>query len=516
MNKADKLNIFWIEDNPKQTKLKVIDGLKFPSFDLNSIENTEEILSFKLFQHPVEVKEYLSMIYELNEKGLSARLCEKCCAALPDIVVFDYKLSDNFSTRNPKALQYSNDNELSFLENHSASLEMKKAFKEEFLERVLFIERKDVKGKEKKYNGEEFKDEISAKTVDKLDDEFGLYSGIAIVREFKDFITLGVPATFNKVDTSKMTENSLFYEWLNSYDIKDAIQRPDKGSKDWDDILKFALPLLRDRIENQIKSGKIIPDYKQLVNLVQSNTTEEAFSFQSAYGERHLPLEALFIDKTETVSEWASGILTNLPVDNEVIARAKEVGKLLWEVYKNEFGKRIDLAEYCYRENELDTFEQKEFDRLKNEFVGKTGKFGKEISILELLADYKQNNSTLRLTTLYVAASGNIAMNSCKKHSPARDIYNDFDEYEYFNMLFPKVLYKDYKFLLPMHIEGKDQKSRMIDNKGAKTLERQLLGDKKSKKMRWYDFGIWIEEGEKQVLRMILYKHQEHFPVWLK
>ena len=64
---------------------------------------------------------------------------------------------------------------------------------------------------------------------------------------------------------------------MNSYDLENAIKRPDKSEKAWRSILEFALPLLRDRIYFQVKSNKIILNLTQIKDYVDNNKTKKGW-----------------------------------------------------------------------------------------------------------------------------------------------------------------------------------------------------------------------------------------------
>jgi len=400
-----KLNIFWIEDNPIMENTDDIDGIPVPSFDIEA-EAENDLLSFKIFQHPMEVFEYLSMINQLNESGLSSKLAEICPEALPDIVVFDYKLSDNFSTYNPAALQYTDPVQYQFLRDHSVSLKLKSAFDVPFRNKELFIERQDVTNGD--YSSDEFKNALCAKKITNIDDDFGLFSGIAIIREFKNLFTLGVPATLNKRSKSALSENSLYYEWLNSYDLKDAIERPDKDGKQWRDILLFALPILRNRIKMLVRAGKVIIGLDQLLKMTANDhpisDRLKEFTFISAYGERSLSLDALFIDcpngeRSKKIADWADEVLEILFKQKEytlstaLLDNAFQFSDELWSNYKNvelmlkrlrvsELGhlrslKDDDLSKEIGKDQDIDDIRAKyneEFIVLSNEFGIKNNK----------------------------------------------------------------------------------------------------------------------------------------------
>jgi hypothetical protein len=504
------INIFWIEDNTLQEDTTESEGIAFPS--LGDRERGGQF-SFKLFQHPVEVHEFLSLVEELNKRRLAATLGDS--GALPDIVVFDYTLADNFTTTNRGALSYRNEAQYEFLRSHSASVALRDQFKEVLGDRLLFCERDDVRNG--RYRSDEFRDALHAEKVMGINDEFGLYAGIAVVREFKEYVTVGVPATVNKNDKRLMTENALFYEWLNSYDLKDAINRPNKGKKNWDDILKFALPLLRRRIETQVRTGKVTPDYYQLVRLSKRTSKDNFFSFTGVYGERHLPLDGLFLDKAQKVQEWAGKLLDSLPNSDEVVTKAVGVSNRLWDKYRKKLVDRIDLSDYKFRETKggLDSEEKRRFAGLKQKYC--TGeKFNKEFSIQHSFEKPSEERATVRLAVLHLAARAEIEMNKCAKESPNFAFYGELSKSERFNVLFPfyDLIERTGSLLLPMHAMSDWDR---LSERGRKWLADNLQLDEDAVKVtrsNCLDFEKWITEGEKILLKAVFYQDKEFYPRW--
>ena len=509
----NKITVFWIEDNPIIKNEETITGLKYPKF-----LHTENFNYF-LFQHPKQVDEFLSMISEAAASGASTHLAEKCPSALPDIVVFDYKLFDAFS-RNNNALQYANENHYAFLKEKSASHRLQETFDNLFKAKTLFLDTEDVKNG--RYMGDKFKTEFKADTI-QADDEFGLYCGITLIREFKEYITVGVPATINKVDKTTMSYNSLFYEWVNSYDLKGAIERPAKEEemKDWAKILEFSANLLRTRIATQIQTGKATPDYSQLNALAEGNIPDERiFSFETIYGKRDLPLDGLFIDVTDKteqnkkITEWTNGILNKLPLTNAVIKKSKETATTLWNTYLNEFEDRIVLSDYSSRNGSLKTTETAYLEEVKTRLGvnPQTGLIVNECSIKTLLQSEKDKN-VKRLTFLVVVTNATIELEKQRVESNFNEKYAAFTTYEYVNILFPKVNFKS-SVLLSMNVTDKDKQTETE----RKWLSDNLTIDKENKVTVGDIFQIekWILKGEKEILKSLFYKDSKYFPQWLK
>ena len=105
-------------------------------------------------------------------------------------------------------------------------------------------------------------------------------------------------------------------------------------------------------------------------------------------------------------------------------------------------------------------------------------------------------------------------MNMCGEHSPDKEIYQNLNAYEYFNLLFPIVnLKKD--LILPMHADPLKKKS-LTDSDLQRLRERLEINEGKDPDAEWHEFGRWINDGEKKLLRAIFFNDYDYFPSWLK
>jgi hypothetical protein len=502
-----QINIFWIEDNPIQDDFVEVDGVKYPSF---RITKHEGLFVFKLFQHPMEVREYLSMVYSLRRAGLSNKLADRCPGAIPDVVVFDYKLSDNFNTSNPSALQYNRPNQRSFIQKHSAAFRLKETFPEQFKDRVLFNENDAVI--EGNYDSDEFRKALEIDNLP-LDDEFGLFAGISVVREFKDHITLGIPATFNKTDKSAMSSSALFFEWLNSYDIEDAIKRPEKGNKNWDDIAEFALPLLRIRIGQQIQSRQVTASYQQLLDISNGSQRDNLLRLTSAYGERLLPLDGLFLGDEHEMQIWASKLIALLPLAQTEVERARRISETLWHTFTSDFDDRILLSDYANRTEPLSKAEEAAFEEIKLNLCDPTGsKIAPECSIQTLAQN--ENEPTVRLAVLLLVTKAAIELQKCREFGPSREEYVDLSSYDFFNLLFPKVNLRN-QLVLPMHADTGSKRNALIDTPRKWLFRSLTMEASEVSEANWFKFDEWITLGEKALVRSIYYEERQYYPTWL-
>lgn len=369
----NKINIFWIEDNPK------LEDVTIDRFEKRSLPN-KDLFSISLFQHPIEVLEYIKLNSQLKSDGSHKSIAEKCSDVIPDIIVFDYKLSDNFIGNHPGSFYYRKPKELEFLKRKSASIKLKAHFKA--LEgQTLFLEREDVAEGELDNELLDF-DYLSFSKFQGMNDEFGLYCGITLLKEFEDSITHAIPSTKNFNDKELLSATSKFYEWINSARDNYALNEKNVESKLWRDILGAALPQLRKRINFQITQGKIIPNITQLMRFANGNTDEGFFEFSSAYGFRKLPLAGLFADalkaqeKAESIVRFAKTILFNYK-NAKVYSDAVKSSETLINGYRNKVvvDNRLKLSELTVKScngQKLTASEKKELDNLLTEFgIGK-------------------------------------------------------------------------------------------------------------------------------------------------
>ncbi len=326
-----RINILWIEDNPLLSeriannghdgteKVKKA-GKDFIIPSMKSLKNDSNHFNLKILQHPEEIKEYLAMCSKVVEtKG--ANYLSHADGVIPDIVVFDYMLNENFTTSTKNSISYATVMKpIREMFNPTYSF-LKKEYDDIFGNYVLFPERSSNYTDEILFRQINYdKGHRLAKTIEKdiantKDDEFGLYAGVLIVRFFKEYVTCGLPATFNKKDRGSLQPTAKYFEWLNGYDLESALQRENKGNKNWKNILSDGAALLRKRIESQLATGKIMIAYSHLNELSKEKLPgERVFTFESIYGSKNLPLDGLFIDvgkneRDATINEWAKVLL---------------------------------------------------------------------------------------------------------------------------------------------------------------------------------------------------------------
>jgi len=392
------ITILLIEDNPAQEGIKakdlksrkidigdLDDNIDVPGINFKKDENKElhSLFALKVLQHPEEIKEFISNCLEKEDKEGSVAL-GGVSGIVPEIVEFDYKLGDNFQINSEnknikywssyqKLREHYNPNFLLKSEQHLEKKENENYTTKDFIERVN--KKENATGKEAWYT----KDELQLK-----DDELGLYAGVEITRLFRNHVSIGIPATFNKDGVEKLHAFGKFYEWINDYDLGTMFSREERGNKDWDSVIAAAVKQLQIRIATHLQSNKIILNLTQLLAWASENPTdkekqiikERIFTFQSAYGVRHLPLDGLFINveadkRDEAIKKWVNELLKNFKTD--AYKTAKDASTKLIEAYQAipVIKNRIRLSELAVKlcnEETLTDDENKELTKLKTEF----------------------------------------------------------------------------------------------------------------------------------------------------
>lgn len=535
----DPINILWIEDNPMQGGItgSVINEREpapvFPPKLDNTVvpaiffENNPELFQYfrlQVLQHPEEIKEFISTCLEIEDrKGM--RALGKTEGAVPELVIFDYRLKENIEiNRSIHSMKYK-DQIKPIREYVNPLFKIYAAHPDLFDGRAPYFENVGRRS----YLAEDFirninlnpsltsRDDTMLKDMKELDnDQLGLFAGVEVSRMFRNHACVAVPATFNNADVSKMHVLSKFYEWMNGYDLGTMFGAEQRRDKKWDIIIPHAVKQLRIRILAHVRTGKLTVSYAQLRELSSgvADESENVFSFASDYVQKNLPIDGLFMDvpadsRAEAVKAWAGELIEALPRSDADIARAIEVSDKLWSVFLEKFGERIDLSNLAYwgsvPANKLTEDEKQKLAKFKSGFGVDT------TSIQELFPKAKnQVNPTIRLAVLHLATRAAIEMNKCKNNAPNKNIYKELEPQEYFNLLFPRVLLND-DLILPMHKDNDTDAYNLMEN-GRKWLYRKLGVAERE----WSSFESWITFAERQLLKSLFFSEDAHFPNWLK
>lgn len=387
------ITILLIEDNPAQEGIKskdlksrgidigdLNDSIDVPgiSFKKEENKNFHSLFALKILQHPEEIREFISNCLEKEDKEGPIAL-GNIAGIVPEIVEFDYKLWDNFQINSEnKNIKYwsayqklrghYNPNFLFNGEHHLQKRENENYTVKDFIERIN--KKNNATGKEPWYK----KDEQQLK-----DDELGLYAGVEVTRLFRNHVSVGIAATFNKDGVEKLHAFGKFYEWINDYDLGTMFSREERGNKDWDSVISAAVKQLQIRIKTQLQCNKVTINLTQLLAYAKEIPTDQEkriFTFQSAYGVRHLPLDGLFIDveankRDEAIETWVNDLLLNFKTG--AYKSAKDASAQLIQAYRAipVIKNRIRLSELAVKlcnSEALNCKENDELEKLKSEF----------------------------------------------------------------------------------------------------------------------------------------------------
>lgn len=372
VKKFTPINVLWIEDNPLWKRIPCsnlksengeqifessLDDHFIPAIEFtDELEGYEKFFNLNVLQHPEEIKEYLTLCLKV-EDTLGAHSLGAVEGIVPELVVFDYKLSENIKINRSGAdvfsMSYSKPTEpiRKYINPNFAII---KNFKVELNDFKLHLEDPKNNG----YDQNEFirrinsPDKLTESEIEEIkskikDDEFGLYGGIEIVKHFRQHICVGIPATANKADKKLLHPLSRHYEWLNENDLSTALDREERDNKTWNAILKDSVKQLRKRIISLVQSNKIVPQLTELLQLGSGIiSAEKVFSFSSAYGMRHLPLEGLFMDTL-------TNILTILPEELQKYLEITKKSMNELSVYEGNLSGKKEIAGAKKNTNEL-------------------------------------------------------------------------------------------------------------------------------------------------------------------
>lgn len=385
----DKINVLWVEDNPLQEAMYVSDLIKraekpekenlekifskdLYEFPIPAIHFTEKELgeyhkyfNLQVLQHPVEVKDYISMCLQLEDaEGKGA--FSKMEVVLPEIIPFDYLLSERISiNQGGGAISY-NPKIQALRKFINPNFKFKEKFEKLFKEKQFLLEKTDSRN----YSQNDFLkaisklksgDEIKKKDKDDLsEDDFGLFAAVEILRIFREHPVVAMPATFNKNEAEKLSLHGKYFEWLNEYDYSVDFERAERGNKKWDAILKDAVRALQKKIETHSKLGKITLDLNEILKLATENISkkenERVLTIRTAYGKKRLPLDGLFInigrpERDKAIKNWAVNIFDEMfksgmvRTDLDIINNAKKYADTLWGAYQDKrFWDRVNFS----------------------------------------------------------------------------------------------------------------------------------------------------------------------------
>ena len=253
------------------------------------LEGVESFFKLKWLQFHPDVFEFRNLSLEVKLKYGLHKLAE--IGFIPDLIVFDYALTDN-SQENPSAYLHYLENEIinSFI-NPNRPLANFLSMNEN---RNILLPRN---------SGYHDSSPINQHNVNF--DSYGLYCGSMVSEMFKyETPIAAIPVTRKSKITIKSEPDPDFFEWFINSSYHKVFDRNHRTKKDWDSILNDGLNVYRKEIINMISNGKIQVDLINLIRLLNgefSKTTKDIrgiqyFCFTTLYGKRSIPLDGLFID----------------------------------------------------------------------------------------------------------------------------------------------------------------------------------------------------------------------------
>lgn len=521
-NDYTKITVLWVEDNPLISK-GIVSNAPAIVFDGDEHEGLERFFDLRVLQHPEEIREYLALCRQVEDaEGIGA--LGSICGAVPEIVVFDYKLFGNLRINQVGEPHYP-----------ILYLEKTKPLREALNPSYSIVKHLNDKGSpaavsewfKRHYNEMDFVRAVYGNDIDKdvetaalevyEDDEFGLFAGVEIVRRFREHACVGVPATANKEDRRSLHPISRYYEWLNEPEFTSALDRTSRGKKGWNSPLGDAVAILRNRIDDLARCGRVTLSYENLRAIRNSGSVlGTVLSLRSTFGLRRFALVALFIDKPaaereKAASEWIDELIGTIAINDEEVEMALRASDELWNTFTSHFGDRLQISALEYRRDRGDDLSSEDLRRaqvLKDNFVDHTaGKLEK--SLLTLLENAEER--TVRLAALHLIATAAIAFAKIRKNAKfdRRFFYDDLDEDEVLNLLFPLAIWRKEDWLLPIHKKtDRDDQRRNLQGRMIRKLGVLAKG--------WWNPENWIERPERSLLRAIFFDDIDFHPAWFQ
>lgn len=363
-------------------------------FELKWIQKKEDLLLYKKLCRVIEDR--------FSATGLGS-----VEGAVPEIVLFDYALTGH---EDANYLSEENDKNIlaQLVPNYKLAQYWQKHQNETDLPTVDKI----------KINSTQISEGLN-------DDNIGCIGGIIAVTQFRVHPCIGV-ATSRKTDANIQGRDVQFLEALvkepNQFNF--SLRGDALSNLNWKTLLSSAALLLRQRIESLLQSNKITLNLTQLLvykDKIPEELKNRIFTFQSAYGLRHLPLDGLFIDveKNErdlAIIKWVSTLLNNF--NSVAYKTAMDTSTKLIKAYQSipVVKNRIRLSELAVKlcnSETLDFTEKNEIEKLKTEFGindtqivnciknGDAENSNLAYKVIEYRKDKTNDNETNRLIVLF-------------------------------------------------------------------------------------------------------------------
>ena len=198
-------------------------------------------------------------------------------------------------------------------------------------------------------------------------DNSGCFAGGLLLAGFSDHPCAAIPSTVWGNDKTKGTEAAIF-EWLLERDSDRSFEEKGRRWPNWNELLSYAIPRLRKRIQQLDDANLITISEDDLFNLSE-NLSVEYLRIWSRYGLRQLPVDALFLDiPKERIhferTKWAAQRLNNLlkkaspeqaqklPQAKEDIRNGRKITDDIWKIYDSDWPtRREQLADLLGKEN---------------------------------------------------------------------------------------------------------------------------------------------------------------------
>lgn len=535
----DKIHVTLIEDNPLQfDELFSTEGkIKLTKHGKSVADNFE----VKLFQHPVEVKEFIENYtllldrFTWEEIGLME-------GVVPEVIVFDYKLSENLTIdENIGSIHY-NKNTEQLRKKINPNYLIQSKLQSRGIKRDLLLDTVDVYSKEMfidNINGllhelsEEGKKDVKNNDIDQLnDDELGLYCGIAIWKMFNDYPAVCIPATHNKEKIEKLNTHSKFYEWLYAHEFSEMFLDTNRRDKTWDKILPKAMKHFRNRLLDLAKRGKLSFDLENLLKISSITDSEkldeEPLKVSTLFGTKKYHLGALFIDCEEdelldkikqfVEEDILKGVLDISDFDSFNNIKRNFID--IWDFYKEKF-ETVAFLSSLYTENKTSGLNPKKESILKK-LLSEFTLNRKGNNHLQPVSAFEVNLSTSEKRLLFYC----LCINAVLQFNLNKNVYRiakNKSHYVNFEILsdedfsyIASPLYSEYTsdpYCLEMHIDAVTSPNNRLyrTNQGLKKLNIEYNGETELNDKIWLAIVSSIKPSEKHFVRYYFHNTIEKY-----
>lgn len=352
----------WVSKEHQRTRIPTVRD-DSPNGNLPELGQYFEV---KWLQSPQDIHQFRNLSLDLLHRDGPARLVE--VGFVPEIVYFDFALSEHMTTE--------------FL-----TVEDDQPLLEHVIPNFRLAKHHGVIPDRLRPRDDKSKLEPPATGARNIMDSMGCYGGGLVVSMFnRQHPVAAIPTTRKRKQDLENTE-AAFFTWLLEHEFRYVFNEMGRPAPAWYEMVPQAVKILRNQIADLALGNQIRLSLTQLLAYaagdVPRDEVRRVLTFKSAFGERNLPLNGLFLDIprgeqrdaeiqgcAQRLLEKLFGQIKNQRPTLEDFQAAQTFADDLWEAYcaHDLFLRRVRLSQLTARKGNLNNLETEELRDLEMEF----------------------------------------------------------------------------------------------------------------------------------------------------